>query len=111
MTHRGTARGRKTGLADGALPLSGRRIPVSDDRPKPQWLPVKRIAKTTMGKRIREARMKRRWTQADLAVQAGLRYQAISKYEIGDSIPQLDALISLADALDTSIDWLVGRDE
>lgn len=61
-------------------------------------------------KRLREARKARSFTQEELAEKADISRVMISRYETGSVIPTVDVLISLADALDVSIDYLLGRD-
>jgi len=61
--------------------------------------------------RLREIRMKNGLTQEKLSeiVEIGIRnYQY---YEQGKHVPSFEILIKLADALDISLDYLVGRDE
>lgn len=49
-------------------------------------------------------------SQADLAEATGISYSSISGYERGISEPSLFNASCIADALGTSIDYLVGRD-
>lgn len=59
---------------------------------------------------IKKLRTKHDWSQQDLAVKAGLSYNAITKLEQGAAIyPRLDTLLKLADAFKISIDELIGR--
>ena len=48
-------------------------------------------------------------TQAGLAKETGLTADWISHYETGKRLPSLPNLIKLADALDLTLDDLVGR--
>lgn len=48
-------------------------------------------------------------TQAELGLRAGVGAASISHFETGQRIPSLDSLIKVADALDVSVDALLGR--
>ena len=61
------------------------------------------------GWRIREARLSLELTQAELAERAGLQESWISHFEVGRRKPSVRNLLRLADALDCSADWLLGR--
>jgi transcriptional regulator with XRE-family HTH domain len=54
-------------------------------------------------------REKRTLTQAELGARAKIAAASISHFETGQRQPSLDSLVKLADALDTSIDGLLGR--
>lgn len=64
---------------------------------------------STFASRLREVRNLRKLTQVDLAVKSGLASTAISHFEIRTRLPSLSNLIRLADALDVSADYLLGR--
>ena len=49
-------------------------------------------------------------SQEELAAQIGVSRQAVSKWETGDVVPDLNRLLALAEALDTSLDALCGRE-
>lgn len=59
--------------------------------------------------RLRAAREKRGLNQGDLASRAGLQASAISHFETGTRKPSFDNLRRLADALDVTTDYLLGR--
>ena len=59
--------------------------------------------------RLRGAREKRGLSQAELAQRAGLQASAISHFETGTRKPSFDNLRRLADALDVTTDYLLGR--
>src|ERR1700690_3153104 len=59
--------------------------------------------------RLKEAREKRELSQSELAVKAGLQASAISHFEIGARHPSFANLRRLADALNISTDFLLGR--
>lgn len=63
----------------------------------------------TIGETIRESRKGLGMTQAQLAKKAGLCKRALENWERGTRMPSLPGLLSLADALDMSLDDLVGR--
>ena len=59
--------------------------------------------------RLRIARDKRGLNQNDLAKRAGPQASAISHFETGTRKPSFDNLRRLADALDVTTDYLLGR--
>lgn len=63
------------------------------------------------GKRLREMRMKRHYTQQRMADTLGVALNTYQKYEQSDRYPSFDLLVKLGDILDVSIDYLLGRDE
>lgn len=60
-------------------------------------------------RRIRERRKQLHMSQEDLAALVGTNQKQISLYETGKNDPTGDVLIALADALDTTVDYLLGR--
>ena len=60
-------------------------------------------------KRLADTRKRRDLSQVELAKKAGLPATAISHFESGGRKPSFDNLRKLADALDVSIDYLMGR--
>ncbi len=60
-----------------------------------------------MGRRIKQIRCKRNLTQEKLAELSGYSTAHIGKIEIGKSEPSLEALVDIANALDTSVDHLL----
>lgn len=63
----------------------------------------------TLGRRIRDRREARAWTQRDLAEKVGLSHGAVALYETGRRQPDLETLQRLAHVLGTSISYLVGE--
>jgi transcriptional regulator with XRE-family HTH domain len=63
----------------------------------------------TFGERIRALRIKKGLSQKALADYMGMRESTVSRYENDKRLYQWDGLVSLADALDTSVDYLLGR--
>ena len=59
--------------------------------------------------RLKAARGKRALTQGDLARKTKLQPSAISHFETGSRKPSFDNLKRLADALEVTIDYLLGR--
>ena len=59
--------------------------------------------------RLRAAREYRGLNQQELASRAGLQPSAISHFETGTRKPSFDNLHLLADTLDVTIDYLLGR--
>lgn len=57
-------------------------------------------------KRIREMRG---LTQAELGRRAEMGAASVSHFETGQRVPSLESLVRLADALDVSVDALLGR--
>jgi len=58
-----------------------------------------------------ELRRDRGLSQEDLASQIGVSRQAVSKWETGEAMPDLNKLLLLADALGVSLDRLCGKAE
>ena len=61
--------------------------------------------------RLREIRESKGLSQGELARMAGLKPASISHFETGQRAPSFANLKKLADALSTTIDFLMGRDE
>lgn len=58
---------------------------------------------------IKNARLKKGYTQSQLADLLNVSNKTISKWETGLSVPDLNMLISLAEELDTSVSILLGE--
>lgn len=58
---------------------------------------------------FRTIRERRGLTQVALGQRAGMAPASISHFETGQRVPSLDSLVKLADALDVSVDELLGR--
>lgn len=63
----------------------------------------------TVGKKICELRKNKDMTQEKLASEMGVSIAAVSKWETGNSIPDILMLCSIADFFDVSTDELLGR--
>lgn len=61
-------------------------------------------------KRLREMRMKRKFTQQRLADTLDIALRSYQCYETGTRTPCYDLLVLIADTLDVSLDYLLGRD-
>lgn len=68
------------------------------------------MEKAALGKRIREARIKKGYTQQDLANKAGIGLMYIGEIERGVKMPSLNIFIKIVEALDISADYVL-RDE
>ena len=64
---------------------------------------------TVFSERLRTAREYRGLNQSELAVKAKMQASAISHFETGTRKPSFDNLRNLADALDVTTDYLLGR--
>lgn len=60
-------------------------------------------------RRLRDIREKRALSQGALAQRAGLKAAAVSHFETGTRKPSFDNLRRLADALEVTTDYLLGR--
>ncbi|MGM0967184.1 MAG: helix-turn-helix domain-containing protein [Bacillota bacterium] len=60
----------------------------------------------SFGDRLRMARLKKQYTQSDIANFLDITSQGYGKYEIGKSEPDIATLIKLSSLLDVSIDYL-----
>ena len=68
------------------------------------------MERVALGKRIRESRVKKGYTQQDLANQAEIGVVYLSEIERGIKMPSLNIFIKIIDALDVSADYVL-RDE
>lgn len=59
--------------------------------------------------RLREIRMARGKKQRELAEHLGMQVRSYQFYEGGEREPSIDRLIAIADYLDVTLDYLVGR--
>ena len=62
---------------------------------------------TTLGKRIREARLSKKMTQEQLAEQADIGLYYLGEVERGVKTPSLKVFVAIADALNVSADSLL----
>lgn len=59
--------------------------------------------------RLKQLREAKGLTQLRLAMELNVSQETISGYEIGKAVPPAEMLIKLADALDSSVDYILGR--
>ena len=64
--------------------------------------------KLTLAENIRTFRKQRRLTQERLAEVLGVTTGAVYKWESGQSVPELELIVEMADFFDTSVDVLLG---
>lgn len=62
-------------------------------------------------KRLREIRMKNKFTQQTMADKLGISLNAYQKYEQAERSPSLECLVAIADILNISTDYLLCRDD
>ncbi len=60
-----------------------------------------------IGTTIALLRNNKNMTQADLGERVGVSFQAVSKWERGETLPDVSILPNLADALETTIDYIL----
>lgn len=63
------------------------------------------------GKRLREMRIKRHYTQPQMADFIDVALRTYQGYEGETRFPSFDTIVQLADVLDVSLDYLFGRDD
>ena len=68
------------------------------------------MERAALGKRIRESRISKGYTQQELADRAEIGVVYISEIERGIKMPSLNIFIKIVDALDVSADYVL-RDE
>ncbi len=65
--------------------------------------------KNTLSKRIKKLRLENGLTQRQLAKMANTTPTSVSAYEKGQKTPSIEVLCNIANALETSVDWLCGN--
>lgn len=60
--------------------------------------------------RLRELRMKNKYTQQKMADMLTLTLNAYQKYEQAERMPPADTLVKIADIFNVPMDYLLGRD-
>ncbi len=63
-----------------------------------------------LGKRVVGLRKKKGLSQSDLAKQVGISYAQVGRYETKGAQPPAEVLKKIADALDTTVDYLISGD-
>ena len=61
----------------------------------------------TLGKRIREARLNKQYTQQRLAEEAGIGQMYLGEIERGTKMPSLKIFVKILNALDISADYVL----
>jgi len=61
------------------------------------------------GKIIAQLREEKGWSQTDLTDKSSVSRVMIGKYERGEAVPSIEAAKKIADALEVSLDYLVGE--
>ena len=64
-----------------------------------------------LGQRIKEEREKRQWTQDYLAETLSVSRQAISKWEVGSTYPDIDRLVQISNLFGITLDSLIKGDD
>lgn len=63
------------------------------------------------GKRLKEARLDKGYTQVDMASKLGVPQQTWQRYETGKFDLKMSTIYNICKALDISADWLLGLTE
>ena len=63
-----------------------------------------------IGERIKQERINRGLTQLELGQMLGVSKVSICGYESGTRTPTMNMFLKLSDALDVSVDYLLGKD-
>lgn len=69
------------------------------------------VIRDGVGKRITDLRLGKEMTQRDLAKRCGINRVSIQMYEVGRYTPHTPNLQKIADALDTTIEYLISGDD
>ena len=65
----------------------------------------------TLSEKIAYCRKKAGLSQEELAAQVGVSRQAVSKWELGDAVPEVGKLLALAKAFGVTTDWLLSEED
>ena len=65
--------------------------------------------KETFARRLTAARKGRRVSRRTLSELCGLHPDAVRRYERQEAVPMLPAAAAIADYLNVSLDWMIGR--
>jgi len=63
-----------------------------------------------IGKKINTLRKEKGWSQTDLAKAIDASRDIIGKYERGENSPSIEMAVKLSDALNVSVDYLLGKE-
>ena len=64
-----------------------------------------------IAKNIVELRKKNHWTQAELAEKINYSDKAVSKWERGEAVPEIETLVSLANLFNVTVDYFLHEDK
>lgn len=70
---------------------------------------VERTPSELFRERLKAARDLRKWSQGDLATRSGIPPSSVAHFESGSRKPSFDTLRRLANALEVTTDYLLGR--
>ena len=62
-----------------------------------------------LNEKIAECRKRMGLSQEELAARIGVSRQAVSKWEVGDAVPEVDKILALANIFDISTDDRLGQ--
>jgi len=62
-------------------------------------------------KRLKEYREKKAKTLAELSAITEIPAQTLSRYELGQRVPNIETFLAISDALGVNPMWLIGRSE
>lgn len=84
------------------------------EKSKERYLKIKEseLMKTSniFPQRLKELRLKKRLTQTELGKKLGVKQSTFTNWENGKREPNFETLIKLADLLEVSVDFLLGRE-
>jgi transcriptional regulator with XRE-family HTH domain len=63
----------------------------------------------SFGTRLTNVRKDKKIAQSELAIKAGIHVNVLGRYERSEATPSVEVAAKLADALDVSLDYLVGK--
>ena len=69
------------------------------------------VLRENIAKNISDLRKKNNWTQAELAERLNYSDKAISKWERGESVPDIEVMYQMASLLNVSVDYLCSEHE
>ena len=73
--------------------------------------PLKKNADNVFGERLKTLRtINKNMTQKEFTELIGIPQPTLSAYESGRNKPAIDAVISIANKCNVSVDWMCGRD-
>lgn len=63
----------------------------------------------SLGTKLKDARKELKLSQEKFSEIVGINRSMLARYETDAQVPNIDILVRIADALNCSIDWLLGR--